>query len=177
MTEGGNFAALSSELANHGADLHPSELHGMLIGYLCASKRSEKEHRAAIYGNWLGESATKKMSELLDEAYLAAAEALDEYSDFDFRLLLPDDDEHINERVRSLAFWCSGFLSGFGEAGRPLTMTGDVGEAFEDLAKIAALSEEVPDSEENEVDLAEIEEYVRVSALLIYSETVSPSAH
>ncbi len=177
MTDGRDFAELFSELTSLGADLHPSELHGMLIGYLCASKDSTPQHRSALYRAWLGDTTSEKVSEMLERAYTSAEEALDEYSDFDFRLLLPDDEQKINDRVQSLAFWCAGFLSGFGEAGRAPVMEGDVAEAFEDLARIAALSEEVPESEENEVDLAEIEEYVRISALLIFAETGSSPAH
>ena len=174
-----DFSNLMNEIEILGADQHPSELHGMLIGYLCANKNSDPSHRSALYEDWLGSVASIKLTGLLEGAYLTAKEALEEYSDFDFRILLPADDQHINERVASLSSWCSGFLSGFGEAGRHAleNVSGDVAEAFQDLAKIAALAEEIPENEENEIDLAEIEEYVRISALLIFAETSSPGAH
>ena len=66
---------------------------------------------------------------------------------------------------------CSGFLSGLGEFGNRLVeLEGLTNEALADLARIAALTDEVPEGEDNEVDLVEIEEFVRVSVLLIFSE-------
>jgi uncharacterized protein YgfB (UPF0149 family) len=46
-----------------------------------------------------------------------------------------------------------------------------------DLAKISALDLEVPDSDENEGDLLEIIEYVRMSAMMIYLESARKSVH
>ena len=45
-----------------------------------------------------------------------------------------------------------------------------------DLASIAAMTDDVPEGEENEADLMEIVEFVRVSTLLIFAETGSSSA-
>jgi uncharacterized protein YgfB (UPF0149 family) len=179
MTKRSDFAQLKDALVAQGADVHPSELHGMLIGYLCAVKDSAGVKLQNLLVHWLDGSPSKELQQLLDLAYRSAAEELDEYSDFAFRLLLPADDEAIQSRSSSLAVWCGGFLSGFGEAGRQgaMNLGEDVAEAFQDFARIAAVNDEVPDSEENEVDFAEIEEYVRVSILLIFAEVSAPSAH
>ncbi len=174
-----DYRQLEVALHDLGVDLHPSELHGMLVGYLCARKDASESQRAALYADWLGDGVPLSVVELLESLFEKAAEALDEYADFDFRLLTPDTDEAIGRRVDALADWCSGFLSGMGEAGTmsPEALEGDVAEALQDMAKIAALSEEVPEGEENEADLMEIEEFVRVSALLIYAETKTPGRH
>jgi hypothetical protein len=57
-------------------------------------------------------------------------------------------------------------LSGFGAA----KSSGDVMEALSDFERIASLRETVEESEENESDLFEIIEFVRVSVLLIFAE-------
>jgi len=49
-------------------------------------------------------------------------------------------------------------------------LSDDVIEAFADFSRIAGLTETVPDGEENESDLMEICEYVRISVLLIFTE-------
>ena len=72
----------------------------------------------------------------------------------------------------SIALWCSGFLSGLGESGRQIDQEqGDAAEALGVIARIAAMTDEVPEGEDNEEDLTEIEEFVRVSTLLVFAET------
>lgn len=174
------FLSFHNELSTHDVDVHPAELHGLLVGYLCAVKDTTmKQQRTALYNQWADGEMPVSLVGLLEAAYASTLESLDEYSDFDFALLLPDDDQPIHERARSLALWCSGFLSGFGESGRQLDSAenSDVKEALQDLGRIAAMTDDVPEAEENEVDLNEIVEFVRVSTLLVYAETSAPGAH
>jgi uncharacterized protein YgfB (UPF0149 family) len=116
---------------------------------------------------------------MLEEAYKQSLESLGEYADFDFILMIPADDEGITERAESVSLWCSGFLSGFGESGRQLDAAdaSDVKEALQDMGRIAAMSEEVTEGEENESDLTEIVEFIRISTLLIFAETESKGIH
>ena len=93
--------------------------------------------------------------------------------------MIPADDEGITERAESVSLWCSGFLSGFGESGRQLDAAdaSDVKEALQDIGRIAVMSEEVTEGEENESDLTEIVEFIRISTLLIFAETESKGTH
>jgi len=93
--------------------------------------------------------------------------------------VMPGDDEGITERAAAVFLWCSGFLSGFGESGRQLDAddASDVKEALQDMGRIAAMSEEVTEGEENESDLTEIVEFIRIITLLIFAETESKGAH
>ncbi len=168
------------QLSSHGIELHPSELHGLLIGYLCAVKGgAAKNQRQAIYRAWIGDEVPAGLAELLEASFASAMENLDEFADFDFTLLIPGDDVSIAERARGVGAWCGGFLAGFGESGRQLDPDKDaeVSEAMSDLAKIAGMTDEVPDSEENEADLMEIVEFVRISALLIFAASEVRGAH
>lgn len=150
------------------------------MGYLCAVKnQSQKDGRLAVYSGWVEGSVPDALAALLEDAFNQGLDNLEEFSDFDFALLLPDDDAPISERAMAIGLWCSGFLSGFGETGRQLDVNdkSDVHEAMRDLASIAAMTDDVPEGEENEADLMEIVEFVRVSTLLIFAETNSPGAH
>ena len=174
------FQHFHDQLVACGIDLHPSELHGLLMGFLCAVKdQSQKDARMAVYGSWVGDSLPNDLGDLLEDAFNLGLEHLDEFADFDFSLLLPDDEAPISERVRAVGLWCSGFISGFGETGRQLDVNekSDVHEAMKDLASIAAMTDAVPEGEENEGDLMEIIEFVRVSTLLIFAETKTSGAH
>ncbi|MDB9942804.1 UPF0149 family protein, partial [Pseudomonadales bacterium] len=99
--------------------------------------------------------------------------------EFNFHLLVPDDETAIALRSQALGEWCSGFLAGFGLAGRFQNgdLSDDLRELLADLSNIANLDEEVPDDEANEGDLLEITEYVRMSALLVFAECAAASLH
>ncbi len=172
------FSSLQQALSSQKSDLHASELHGRLVGYLCAVKdQASDERRMALYSDWLGAAPSDVVRKSLETAYTNIVDNLGEYSDFDFNLLIPDDEEPISERVLAVSLWCSGFLSGFGETGRSLDRGSDVAEAMTDLGRIAAMSDEVPEGEENEADLVEIVEFVRISALMIYADGAKGEAH
>lgn len=151
----------------------------MLIGYVCGVRdKLNTEQRRALYRNWLDVDPPDDLRALLNAAYEQAVENLDEYADFEFRLLVPADDQPIQDRARSIALWCSGFLSGLGESGRQIQQDdGDAAEALSVLARIAAMTDEVPEDEENEEDLTQIEEFVRVSTLLVFAETRPERPH
>ncbi len=166
------FEKISNELKASSINLDAAELHGLLIGYTCGMKDTQAGQRRALYENWLGGEPSTTIVELLESAHAAALENLDEFSDFEFRLVLPAESAPIDQRVAALACWCSGFLSGLGESGKqPAELHEDTAEALADLARIAAVTDEVPEGEENEEDLAELEEFVRISVLLIFAES------
>ena len=174
------FDHFRDELSRASVDLHPSELHGMLVGYLCAVKDSSGPgQRKSLFEAWIGCQVPTSLVNMLEEAYKQSLDSLGEYADFDFTLMIPGDDEGITERAESVSLWCGGFLSGFGEAGRHLDPGGasDVKEALQDMGRIAAMSEEVTEGEENEADLTEIVEFIRISTLLIFAETESKGIH
>ena len=171
------FPNFQDELSSHKTDLHPSELHGRLIGYACAVQAgSDVDRRSSLYRTWLDGDVSDGLREILEAAHSHALEHLDEFSDFEFALLMPSDDEPIGIRAGALAHWCSGFLSGFGESGRNIEGE-DVKEAMQDLSRIAAMTDDVPEGEENEVDLNEIIEFVRVSVLLVFAGLKPTGAH
>ena len=152
----------------------------MLVGYLCAVKDSSGPgQRRSLFEGWMDCQAPTSLVNMLEEAYKQSLESLGEYADFDFILMIPADDEGITERAESVSLWCSGFLSGFGESGRRLDAAdaSDVKEALQDMGRIAAMSEEVAEGEENESDLTEIVEFIRISTLLIFAETESKGIH
>lgn len=133
---------------------------------MCANPGTTTSVRVTAYNDWLGADVDAVLEGHLNTLFDATEAELDEFSDFQFRVLMPDDDVAIDIRSKSLKSFCAGFLSGFGA-----TKSGDDGkEALADFERIAALRETVEESEENEADLFEIMEYVRVSVLLIFAE-------
>lgn len=164
--------AISQCLSELDVEITSSEFHGLMTGYLSANTKSSSEERRALFEEWLDMQLRPDGLAILEALYVNTVESLGESSDFEFRVLIPDDETSIAQRSEALSRWCTGYLSGFGSAGHfeQADLGDDVKEAFSDFSKIAGMNEAVPDSEENEVDLMEICEYVRISVLLIFTE-------
>ena len=126
-----SFENLSNELNSHSIDLHAAELHGMLVGYACGARDEPGINRLALYENWLGVEPPSTLVTILESAYSAAIDNLDEFADFEFRMLMPTEEVLIYERVAAVALWCSGFLYGLGESGGSINgLKGDVAINF-----------------------------------------------
>jgi uncharacterized protein YgfB (UPF0149 family) len=81
-------------------------------------------------------------------------------------------------RADALLAWCRGFLGGFGLAsGASPPLSEEGGEALADLGRIAGSALDYDDPDADEDALAEIEEFVRVAALLLHSDCVLGPRH
>lgn len=90
----------------------------------------------------------------------------------DFELLLPDDNELIEERADALGAWCGSFLAGLGLSGeisKDRNISEDVRQALEDLSEIARIEAGGQD-ETLEKAFADVSEHVRLAALLVATE-------
>lgn len=89
----------------------------------------------------------------------------------DYALLLPDDDAPLALRTDALGQWCQGFLFGLAQGGVKdhASLPGDVPEYVRD---ILAISHAVAEGEANDDEraFAEVCEYVRVGAQLVFDE-------
>ncbi len=153
----------------------PSEVHGALCGWLSGGGSDD--------ANWLNNifaddalPAPLSGSEL-DRLRQASAEHFTD-RDFGFELLLPDEDASLSERSNGLFDWCRGFLGGFGlAAGADPPLSEEGREALTDLANLAGASAQDDGDDEDEAAYAEIEEFVRVAALLLHGDCVMGPRH
>ena len=171
------YRAVDVEIRQLRLAITPAELHGALCGYLCAGG-------AQARSTWLGciladedGVAAVVAGSALDTAYLASQLQLDS-PDFEFELLLPDDEQAVAERGEALVQWCQGFLSGFGLAAIPhANLSEDSAEALGDIGRIAASDISYDDPEADEQAFEEVSEFVRVAALLLHSDCVLGPRH
>ena len=116
-----DYESIQSELVDLQIPISPSELHGALSGCLCAG--AELNPR-----NWLAFSLTdaeldgevEAGSALADVYEAVSAQLAGDIMDFEFDLLLPDDDKPVTERGPAMVDWCQGFLGGFGVVPTPV---------------------------------------------------------
>jgi len=166
---------LDAEIRNLSLSVTASELHGSLCGWLAGGGASERGWLAKVQADaTLPEVAD---GSALDGMRLASAAQLADRS-FEFELLLPDADASLSERSGALFDWCRGFLGGFGlAAGAAESLSDDSREALTDLAKLAAAQPQDDGDEEDEEALVELEEFVRVAALLLHGDCVMAAQH
>ena len=171
---------LRNQLEEFGAVVSASELHGHLCGRLVVGQQISGARGQKILSECLGFSAEElgpsaeelgpsadSLVELADEITLLLENDL-----FDFRLLLPPDNEAIYIRVEALADWCQGFLNGVGTSAG-LAESGvmkEENETISDLVEITQISIDVEESEENEAFFLEISEYVRLAVFNLFDQ-------
>jgi uncharacterized protein YgfB (UPF0149 family) len=153
------------------------ELHGGLCGWLAGGGALTPAWPAQV----LADASLPAIAAdgALDRLGRASAAQFED-RDFGFELLLPPADAPLAERSGALFGWCRGFLGGFGlAAGEASSLSEEGQEALADLARLAAATpqDDGEDDDEDEQALAEIEEFVRVAALLVHGDCVLAPRH
>ena len=152
-----------------------AELHGGLCGWLAGGGESG--------GNWLAKvMVDDSLAAPADGSPLARLHAVTatQFEDRDFGLVLlgPGDDAPLAARSGALFDWCRGFVGAFGLAAGGQPRLSDEGqEALADLARLARATAQDDGDEEDEEALAEIEEFVRVAALLLHGDCALAARH
>ena len=168
-----DYDVVADTVKRAGLESNAAECHGGLTALLCTVDKLIPAQWLALYLNT--ETATGLGPDILatlGSLFEATAEQIDN-PDFDFQLLLPDDESILDARVEAISDWCQGFLMGLGLAGVKdvENLPGDLPELVQDFIKISradALS--LDDEEASENAFAEIVEYVRVGALMFREE-------
>jgi len=188
MSSGGyvlpDYVDLTLALERVGITAEVSEAHGSF----CGAAVLLGPHAGAV---WLKEilgdvdsqsPARAEAGKLLAQVALSSFAML-EAGEMAFEPLLPDDDEPLEQRTDCLALWCQGFMRGvaLGNQGNTDTIKTVFGsdvakEIFADFIEITRAVAESGDvekdySDEGERAFAELIEYVRVSAQLVFEDS------
>lgn len=145
-----------------------SELHGIMCGYLCAGAFHEGEIylRALLLNNMkdkLMQNAMLSVFELYEISKQHIANI-----DFEFKMLLPDDESPLAERAQAFGEWCEGFTQGITLAGISYDELeeDDSQEALQHLFEFAHLDYQTLNiNEDDEKSLVEVSEYARMAIL------------
>ncbi len=169
-----DFAELMAAMQRAGLPFTAAEAHGVAAGMLAADVPGRVSFWAAeMYADLQADDVlANECRQLLDRLFRGTEQALAD-ADFSFALYLPAETVYGLNRPAALRDWIQGFLFGFGLAGpmRDQMMSVEAAEALKDFAEIAKLEAGEDESEEDEQQaLYEIEEYVRIAALLIFED-------
>ncbi|HEX7342436.1 MAG TPA: UPF0149 family protein [Rhodanobacteraceae bacterium] len=170
------YADLTAARAQTLVTTSASELHGLVIGYVCGGGRAHGVHLL---------QALQLDSDDIAVDSILAGQLEHVRADTDRQLvelhpaiepLLPPDARPVAERADAMIDWTRGFLGGFGLAGAgDVELSADGREVLNDLGDIAASTLTVagPDEsagEDDESALMELTEFVRIGGLLLHAE-------
>ncbi|WP_237067607.1 UPF0149 family protein [Microbulbifer guangxiensis] len=170
------FDKLANAILASGGHTSPSELHGFVCGVLAAGARPDRRRWQDELAQLLDQDAVP--ADLSAEFQRIAQESAEQLGDrnFDFQLLLAEDGG-IAERTLSLGQWCQGFLHGFGVGAHRGELPPTSKEALEDLSAVSQVdADTVSEGEEAEHQLLEVQEFVRVAVMNIFTEAAPPPA-
>ncbi len=170
-----DFDDLSHILMKMNTAAEAAEAQGLLCGILCALGRVDKQSWIQqVIGEAVdpGDLLIKELKDHLESLYQQTLESM--YDDeFGFRLFLPDDEVSLEERIHTISEWCQGFLLGFSmrsldsiESEAREEIEGLL-EDFIEVTRIDAESGE--DDSDDEDSFVEIEEYIRMGVIYIFS--------
>jgi len=172
-----DYIAITAALEKLETEVTPSEVHGTLAGLLSANTGAKAElwqrslwpHTPLESGDLLVAEALEIFNQLHDITRLQLNDP-----NCEFQLLLPVDDDHIDNRVNALGDWCQAYLVGLTLGGMKdfATLPDDAREVANDLVEIAraGTSYSLEGNEEDENAYAQLVEYLRVGVLLINEE-------
>lgn len=155
-------------------DMTPSaaEVQGMLTGLLATGSDAKHSDLMTLMSDLAYDSIALpvELKNLLQQQAEEIEHSLGD-EELGFRLLLPDDNAPLSERLSALAGWVNAFLVGYGVNQQNMTnLSGDLKEAIEDMVELAKVEFVDEGDEEEERAYFEIVEYLRISAMMCYTE-------
>lgn len=166
-----DYAQLDEFLIRMQAGTEAAECHGFLCGIICMTDNPPE----SLWQDYLDlqlthETLVSETRGLFKDLIRGIREDL-QSPDLDFQLLLPDDDSPVRQRAGALVDWCHGFLNGceMGENGHSGALPADCSELLDDLNRIRHMVLPVEEQTGDEAALAELEEYIRMGAITMYT--------
>ncbi|NLQ18121.1 UPF0149 family protein [Marinomonas sp. M1K-6] len=169
-----DFDLIADVFVSESITASPSELHGQLCGYLASGVTLPLEDWLTMVVEFCDIEGWKEEASraVLVELYTATLTLL-QNGEFALVPSISDDDAELCERGVTLAQWAHGFLAGYGLSGQKNDLSDETKQILRDFANISGMQAEMralEDNNDNEADLTELVEYVRLSAMMLYTE-------
>lgn len=176
-----NFDYQSITSALHRLDIaaDAAECHGAMSSVICLVGEAGLHPWLAMHFPEIesaiadGDALASETRQLISDLYQQVLQQL-QAGQFDYELLMPDDDEALELRTEALANWCQGFLLGLrcGGVSDISKFNGELAEILQDITEISQVSGGgLENTEEEEQSWTELVEYLRVGVML-FCETL-----
>lgn len=174
LKEALDFDLLADVFITESITASPAELHGQLCGYLASGVSFLLEDWLTMVVTFCDIEQWKEDASraTIVELYTSTV-SLFKNGDYALDPVMADDDASLADRGTTLAEWAHGFLAGYGLSGQKDNLSDDTTQVLRDFANISGMRaemKELEDNNDNEKDLMELIEYVRLSAMMLYAE-------
>lgn len=169
-----DFDLIADVFVSESISASPAELHGQLCGYLASGVVLPLEDWLTMVAEFCDIEGWKEEASraVIVELYTATLTLL-QNGEYALVPSISDDDAELCERGVTLSQWAHGFLAGYGLSGQKNTLSDETKQILRDFANISGMQAEmrvIEDNNDNEADLTELVEYVRLSAMMMYTE-------
>lgn len=169
-----DFDLIADVFVTESISASPAELHGQLCGYLASGVTLPLEDWLSMVVEFCDIEGWKEDASraAIVELYTATLTLL-QNGEYALVPCMSDDDAELCERGVTLSQWAHGFLAGYGLSGQKKDLSEETKQILRDFANISGMQAEMrslEDNNDNEADLTELVEYVRLSAMMLYSE-------
>lgn len=166
-----DYASVAAAIKRCGLSQGPSEVQGFALGLFAAGvSEAHRVWQQELYSDFDTNDVLAGECRTILERVFASVFVSPVATDAQLTLLLPEDIVVDAARLAAVRDWCQGFLYGFGLGGEAVAqrLSPQARELLADIAEVARLdTATASDSKENQSALIEIEEYLRVGAVLI----------
>ena len=171
-----NYHEFIASIAILAVPMSGSELHGLMCGYLCAGANAEgAAYLRALISNTNDVVAIRGAALVLFGVYAVSQQQIGSF-DFEFQLLLPDDDSPLPERAEAFSQWCEGFIQGItmADVSEDQLEEEESQEALQHLVEFSQLDYQgLNVGEDDERALMEVSEYARMAVLRIRADLLA----
>jgi len=176
LQQPGLYQELQRKLTTANASADAAEVHGVICGVIASNQELpvywfEELFDQAEVGDLLVADCRTEVEDLYTNTIRQIEEA-----GLGMQLLLPDDDNSLAARAQAVSQWCQGFLYGIGISGDAFEkqLSDEAREALEDIASFTRMDiDGIEESEDEEVALLEITEFIWVASMLIRETLLS----
>lgn len=176
MTAEIEYDDLDGALRRCGSNWDAAQVHGLLSSRLAISGLNAGFDwlQIVLEGTDPADALRVECEVMLSNLFEVAGRQLSERMS-EFSPLLPDDADATEARVAALAHWCEGYLHGLVSGGHEGALkerlaADPIADIIKDMLEITRATDAGQDDEESEDAYAELVEYLRVAAQLVYEE-------
>lgn len=149
----------------------PAELHGVLTGMLCGGASLEPDVWMKEFNELVndGTALPTMTSGWLEQVFNETLNGLTQQSGL--QLLVPEDEEELEERLLALCDWAQAFLAGFAVIQQDLSRASEeLQEMLGDISSITQLEQDMEEDAESEASYIVIYEHLKLGAMMAFEE-------
>ncbi|RYV01900.1 YecA family protein [Shewanella sp. OPT22] len=152
--------------------LHPSEVHGAVVGLICGGLGEKADLWLPALTDIISEGRAfpESLLAVVADLHKDAHDRLAEF-EFGFTLLLPEEEESLTARVEALSLWVQSFLTSIAIAQPKINKSSeDVKEVVKDLSEISQIELDISEDDESEDAYIALVDYVQDAVAICFAE-------